>query len=236
MPGPPNPPSLFARARLRLVDRVRKAVRPPNRIDPAAEVSPLAAVTASRLYGPVRVADHARLYRVELSGDVSIGASSSLWGPGIYVWARGNPIEIGNFCSLAHDVSLHGFGHDPSRISTHYVGRNVLGRPLDEETVSAGPIRVGHDVWIGAGVHVMSGVEIGTGAVIGAGSVVTRDVPPYAIAAGVPAKPLRFRFDEETIAALLASEWWTWSLEEIRARADLFTRPLTPALVDEYLR
>jgi len=229
------PPSPFAKAKLRLLDRALKAARPPNRIDAAAEISPLATVTASRIYGPAQVADHARLHRVELSGEISIGASSSLWGPAIYVWARGNPVEIGNFCSLARDVSVHGFGHDPSRISTHYIGRNVLGRPIGEETLSAGPVRIGHDVWIGAGVHIMSGVEIGTGAIVGAGSVVTRDVPPYAIAVGVPAKPVRFRFEEETIAALLASEWWTWTHEEIRARQELFTQPLTPALIDEHL-
>jgi len=211
------PPSLFAKAKLRLLDRALKAVRPPNRIDAAAEISPLARVTASRIYGPAVVADHARLHRVELTGEVSVGNSSSLWGPAIYVWARGNPVEIGNFCSLARDVSVHGFGHDPSRISTHYIGRNVLGHPIGEETISAGPVRIGHDVSIGAG------------------SVVTRDVPPYAIAVGVPAKPVRFRFDEETIAALLASEWWTWSHEEICAKQELFTQPLTPALIDEHL-
>lgn len=227
--------SLLAKAKLRLIDRTLKVVHPPNRIDVAAEISPLARVRASRIYGPVTVADHARLHRVELSGEIAIGASSSLWGPGIYVWARGNPVEIGNFCSIARDVSVHGFGHDPSRISTHYIGRNVLGCPIREETVSAGPVRIGHDVWIGAGVHIVSGVDIGTGAIIGAGSVVTRDIPPYAIAVGVPAKPVRFRFDEETIAALLASEWWSWSHEEIRAKQALFMQPLTRTLIDEYL-
>ncbi len=218
-----------------MLDLALRSARRPNRIDTAAQVSPLASVTASALHGPVEVGAYARLHRVTLSGPVRIGANSSLWGPDIHVAARGNPVEIGNFCSLARGIGVHGFGHDPSRISTYYVGRNVLGRPIEEEILSAGPIRIGHDVWIGAGAHVMAGVSIGTGAVIGAGSVVSRDVPPYAIAAGAPAEPVRFRFEEEVVERLLASSWWTWSHEEIRAKQALFTQPLTPALIDECL-
>ena len=157
-------------------------------------------------------------------------------GPNVYVAARGNPVSIGNFCSIARDVSLHGFGHDPSRISTSFIGRNIFDRPIQDDTVSAGPIHIGHDVWIGAGSHILPGVSVGTGAVIGAGSVVSRDLPPYAIAVGTPATIVRYRFDEKTIEHLLASEWWTWSRDEIRTKEALFTQPLTPALIDEYLR
>lgn len=207
----------------------------PNRIDREARVSPTARVAASRLYGDVVVGEHARLYRVFLSGSITVGSHTSLWGPRIYVNSRLHDVQFGSFCSVARDVSVHGFGHDLTRISTHYIGRNVLGLPIEEELVSTGPTRIGHDVWIGTGVHVLSGVSIGTGAVIGAGSVVSRDVPPYAVAVGSPAVPVRFRFDERTIERLLASAWWTWSPEQIRARAALFTQPLTPDLLDEFL-
>ena len=227
--------SLMKKAKLRVLDFARRSAQGPNRVDSAAMISPLAQVRGSTIHGPVRVDDYARLHRVMLTGPVTIGRGSSLWGPGIYVEARLNPIEIGSYCSIARDVSLHGFGHDPTRISTHYIGRTVLGRPVEEEIVSAGPIRVGHDVWIGAGVHVVSGVSIGTGAVIGTGSVVSRDVPPYAIAVGSPAEPVRYRFDEEIIDRLLASEWWTWSHDEIREKEELFTQSLTPALLDKHL-
>jgi virginiamycin A acetyltransferase len=230
-----SPSPFSGKVRLRALDFAAKAIRRPNRIDPAARISRLAYVRGSNIRGPVEVADHARLHRVTLSGPISIGAGSSLWGPGIYVEARGNPIEIGNYCSIARNVRVHGFGHDPSRISSYYIGRNVLGHPIEDEIVSAGPIRMGHDVWIGSGVDVLAGVSIGTGAIVGAGSVVSRDVPPYAIAVGVPAAPVRYRFDEETIARLLASEWWTWSHDEIREKEELFTQQLSPALVDKYL-
>jgi virginiamycin A acetyltransferase len=224
---------MFGRLRLKLLDTLGERAR-PNRIDTAAVVARSARVTGSQLHGPVRVGEHARLHAVEISGPVTIGASSSLWGPRIYVLTRHHPVEIGNFCSIARDVSVHGYGHDHSRISTHYIGRNVLGLPVEDEMVSAGPTRIGHDVWIGAGVHVLAGVSIGTGAVVGAGSVVARDLPPYAIAVGAPAAPVGFRFDDELIEQLLSSEWWTWSHDEIRARADLFTGPLTLELLRKY--
>jgi virginiamycin A acetyltransferase len=227
--------SLFGKIRLRLTDRAIELAGRPNRIDTAATVASDARVTGSRLHGPVKVGPHVRLHAVEISGPVTIGDSSSLWGPRTYVYARGEPVEIGNFCSIARDVSVHGYGHDYNRISTHYIGRNVLGLPIEDEVVAAGPTRIGHDVWIGAGVHVLSGVTIGTGAVIGSGSVVTRDIEPYAIAVGAPAAPVRLRFDEDVIARLLASRWWEWSRDEIKARAPLFTQTLTPELLDRYL-
>ena len=227
--------SLFGKARQRLISRALDSERLPNRIDPAASVAPTARVTASLLRGPVRVADHARVHAADLSGPVSVGASSSLWGPRIYVWAGPEPITVGNFCSIGRDVSVHGFGHDPRRISTHYIGRNVLGLPIQDEITSNGPVEIGHDVWVGAGVHILSGVTVGIGAVIGAGSIVSRDIPPYAVAAGTPAAPIRTRFDDALVERLLASEWWTWSRAEIEARSDLFVEPLTHELLDRYL-
>ena len=227
--------SLLHRARIRALDTLLSWLRRPNRIDPDAVVSPLARITESSLHGPVQVGDHARLHGVELSGDVRIGRHTSLWGPEIYALARGNRIEVGNFCSIARNVSFHGYFHDARRISTYYVGRNVLGLPIEEEVASKGPIVVGHDVWMGVGAQVMSGVTVGTGAVVGAGSIVTRDVAPYAIVVGAPARVVRFRFDDATILRLLDSRWWEWSQERIREHADLFTRPLTAGLLDEHL-
>lgn len=130
---------------------------------------------------------------------------------------------------------MHGFGHDPQRLSSHYIGRNVIGRPIAEEVVSKGPINIGHDVWIGTGVRVMSGVTIGTGAIIGAGSIVVRDIPPFAVAVGAPAAPVRYRFDDATIERILASQWWLWDREQIREKAELFTEPLNATLVARYL-
>ena len=81
---------------------------------------------------------------------------------------------------------------------------------------------VGNDVWIGVRTMVMGGVKIGDGAVIGAGSIVTKDVPPYAVVAGVPAKVIRFRFPQDQIDVLLAHPWWVLTEEKLRKRIELF--------------
>ena len=78
------------------------------------------------------------------------------------------------------------------------------------------PVFIGNDVFIGANVTILDGVTIGDGAVIGAGAVVTKDIPPYAIAVGVPAKTIKYRFDENTQQLLLAEKWWEKSDEEIQ--------------------
>ncbi len=79
---------------------------------------------------------------------------------------------------------------------------------------------IGHDTWIGHNVTIMGGVSIGDGAVIGSGSIVTKDIPPYAIAVGNPAKVINYRFDEKTIQKLLDIEWWNWSYEQINSNLD----------------
>ena len=80
-----------------------------------------------------------------------------------------------------------------------------------------GDVTIGNDVWVGRNVMILSGVTIGDGSVIGAGSVVTSDVPPYAIAAGNPARIIRLRFDVKTVERLLQIKWWNWSIEKVLA-------------------
>ena len=92
----------------------------------------------------------------------------------------------------------------------------LASKPLPKEKMNV----IGNDVWIGSRVIIKQGLNIGTGAVIGAGSIVTKDVPEYAIVAGCPARIIRYRFDENTIKRLLATQWWTLSEKEIRRFAD----------------
>jgi hypothetical protein len=89
--------------------------------------------------------------------------------------------------------------------------------------VGNGDVVIGNDVWIGSGATIMSGVTVADGAVVGTDSCVTRDVRPYAIVGGNPAREIRLRFDEGTIERLLALRWWDWSDERIAANADLFS-------------
>jgi len=200
----------------------------PAFVDPRCTVGPDAKILRSRLYGPVEVGAWATLYGVEVSGEVRIGYSTSLWGPDIEIHARKNPVRIGNYCSIARGVSVYEYRHDYERLSTYYVGRNILGRPLDEEIESRGPVEIGHDVWIGAYAHVLSGVKVGDGVVVGANAVVTKDVPPFAIVAGAPARVLRYRFDEPTRARVQALGWWNWDRDTVRRHAHLFQGKFRP--------
>ena len=99
-------------------------------------------------------------------------------------------------------------------------------RSFREEKIfddSALKTSIGNDVWVGSNVIIPGGVRIGTGAIVAAGSVVVKDVPPYAVVGGNPAKVIRLRFSEEQIETLLASEWWNWPIEKISQSAVEFS-------------
>lgn len=132
--------------------------------------------------------------------------------------------RIGKFCSVGTEVCI-GLGKHPidhfSTSTLFYRKRNTLGIALVDEDLDFAEyeeIEVGHDVWIGARALIVDGVKIGTGAIIAANSVVTKDVPPYSIVGGVPAKVIRYRFDEERIADLLQSKWWEEDLDTIKMK------------------
>ena len=106
--------------------------------------------------------------------------------------------------------------HHLERISTFPFGGDA------ENSLSKGDIVVDDDVWIGHHATILTGVHIGQGAVIGAGALVNSDIPPYAIAVGVPAKVIRYRFSQEIIEKMLQLKWWQWPDEEIREKIDKF--------------
>ncbi|OCG03259.1 hypothetical protein A9G12_08125 [Gilliamella sp. wkB112] len=111
--------------------------------------------------------------------------------------------KIGKYCSIATNVTIGADRHPTDWLSTHPFQYNDTDnfKPLKITTI-------GNDVWIGANVVIITGVSIGDGAIIGASSVVTRDIPPYAIVAGIPAKIIRYRFNENIINKLLKLKWW----------------------------
>jgi acetyltransferase-like isoleucine patch superfamily enzyme len=140
-------------------------------------------------------------------------------------------VDIGKFCSISSNVQI-GLGPHPSRVfvSTYpaFYSNDNLGCPVifrdDKVFDDAVPKTIlGNDVWIGANVIIPGGIHIGTGAIVAAGAVVVKDVPPYAIVGGNPAKIIRYRFSEEQIKFLLESEWWDWSIEKIRQQVNEFS-------------
>lgn len=188
-----------------------------NCIDKKASFHSSVFCSGSTLIGAVIIDEGSKVFQSYIDGDVKIGRFSTLWGPGIHVVGRLHGIEIGNFTSIAYGVSIQEDYHNIARTTTYYVERNLFGEKLaDNAMVSKGRISIGHDVWIGAGTQVLSGVSIGHGAVIGGGTVVTKDVPPYAVVVGNPARIIKFRFQPQTIQMLLDTAWWDWSVEKIR--------------------
>ncbi len=127
--------------------------------------------------------------------------------------------QIGSFVSIANKVVIGGGEHPVHWVGmspVFYEGRDSVKAKFSEHKRRELPTTtIGHDVWIGQRALLKSGISVGIGAVIGMGSVVTKDVDPYAIVAGNPARLIRKRFDNETIRLLLKSKWWDWPEEQL---------------------
>jgi acetyltransferase-like isoleucine patch superfamily enzyme len=175
---------------------------------------------------------------------------------GRYTYIGGNCLfgstTIGSFCSIAGEV-VAGLGtHPPEFVSTHPVffsaktaarfwpefgrhnapanDRTAPAVKMDRRIQEGAPVVVGNDVWIGYRAIILDGISVGDGAIVAAGAVVTRNVEPYSIVAGVPAKRLRYRFSPETIEELLKIKWWDRDIAWIQEHAGSFTN------IDEFLR
>jgi virginiamycin A acetyltransferase len=139
----------------------------------------------------------------------------------------GDKLIIGKFCQIATGVRfiMNGSNHAMNGFSTYpfkvFGGEWANKDPM--QVVSKGDTVIGHDVWIGNGATIMQGVKIGDGAIIGTNSLVTKDVEPYTIVGGNPAKEIRKRFDEETIQLLLALRWWHWDVQKITEHLEMIS-------------
>ena len=137
-------------------------------------------------------------------------------------------IIIGKYCSLSKNIRLIPGGIHPTNwISTFpfRIQLDLPGKFEDGMPLTKGNIQIGNDVWIGTGVTILSGVTIGHGSVVSACSVVTKDVKPYSIVAGNPAKLVRYRFPQERISELLDMAWWDWPIEKIKKNIDFLNVP-----------
>lgn len=122
-----------------------------------------------------------------------------------------NNVRMGNFCSIAPDVKIGQAEHDLTCISTY--GRICESRGYK---MSHTPAVIGDNVWIAANAVVKQGIEIGEGSVIGAGAVVTKNIPPYSVAVGIPAKVIRTRFSEKQISEIKSKISWNKNLQEVK--------------------
>lgn len=154
--------------------------------------------------------------------------------------------KIGRFCSIAENVRIVIGNHPTTDFVTtfpsfYYNTESQIGYTFHEGTpifkgLNKFPIGekkyhviIGNDVWIGCNCLILEGVMIGDGAIIGAGAVVTKDVPPYSVVVGVPAKVIKYRFSEKQIRALEKTHWWDWPIETIKKRYLAFSN------IDDFL-
>lgn len=171
-----------------------------------------------------KVSKKARVYRKAKIFDSTIGDYS-------YVGKRSSVVcaDIGAFCSIAGGTSIGLGNHTLDNLSTSPIFTEKQNATTyswcdNENVYPYKRVKVGNDVWIGTKVIVMGGVTIGDGAVIGAGSIVTKDVPPYAIVAGVPAKIIRYRFSEEIVKELQNIKWWNLPEDILKENISLFQK------------
>lgn len=197
-------------------------------LEPA--IDPTAAVRDCRLGRYTEVGPRTRLTETVLDDYSYIGNDGEV----IYT-------TIGKFCSIAAMVRINPGNHPMERASqSHFTYRAAAYWPEEADEPDffarrrASPVAIGHDVWIGHGAVVLPGRSIGTGAVVGAGAIVTRDVAPYTIVVGNPARPVRRRFDEATAERLLRLAWWDWDHDRLRAALPDFRRLSIDAFLNKY--
>lgn len=172
----------------------------------------------------VEVDEQARLdCTTEIARDVRIGAHACI-GKHTYVQVGTEILsaKIGAFCSIGTNCHIGMYEHPIDNVST---SSRLYLQMLDGKafyTDIPEPAVIGNDVWIGSNSTVLGGVHIGDGAVIGAGAVVTKDVPPYAVVGGVPAKIIKYRFSPEKIEKLLQDKWWEWDDNAIKQNSEYF--------------
>ena len=179
--------------------------------DPLPRIHPTAELKGCRLGPYVSVSERVILREVTV-GDFTYFERHA---EGIYA-------TIGKFCSIAANTRVNALEHPMDRATTHKVSYrpNEYFRYLGVDKAflerrRARQVTIGNDVWVGHGAVILPGVAIGDGAVIGANAVVTRDVEPYTIVGGTPARVIRPRFDTEIVARLRALAWWDWPLERL---------------------
>jgi virginiamycin A acetyltransferase len=220
-----------------------------NRVAASARIWHGVDLRNSDLGEHVSIGDHSIILKCSFEGNNQINRRNFIQDSriGRYSYTGYNTTiraaDVGRFCSISWNVSIGGKDHPLDRVTTSPLwgflkmddqGATPRGFNYGE---GSGPCTIGHDVWIGTNTVVLRNVAIGHGAVVGAGSVVTRDVEPFTVVAGAPARQIRRRFEPTITAALLALAWWDWPPDIIRSHIPLFfASPMNGRVIRELQR
>ncbi len=161
----------------------------------------------------------------KLGHNTTIGTGTIINGPCFIASSNKAPVIIGRYCAIAYGLRI--------RPRNHYAGYANIQDKLQNRCgfpglgAFKGAVDIGNNVWIADNVTILGGVTVGSGSILGAGAIITKDVPPFSVAVGIPAKVIKKRFSEEIIKQLLAIEWWNWSEEKIKRNKLLFSTDLS---------
>ncbi|HWC26501.1 MAG TPA: CatB-related O-acetyltransferase [Solirubrobacteraceae bacterium] len=204
-----------AKARLEAIERLRRSL---NRAESSVALQE-------------RVQQH-------LADGTLVMGNMSYYAPNVVKYAGDTGrVIIGNFASVAPDADFYVGGLHRTEWVSQYGLRAMLDLPGAHEdgfTHGRGDIVVGSDTWVTNGATVMSGVTIGDGAVVGTKAVVAKDVRPYAIVVGNPAREIRRRFSDEQVEALLRIRWWDWPTEKVKQHVELISSPDVDAFIARF--
>jgi len=192
-----------------------------NKIKDFQFISLFCHLSSSYLAMNVRVAKHASVTQSQIDSYTSVGGRTQI-----------THTKIGKFCAISWNCTVNAVKHPIENLSISafpYVP--AIGGFVTKRSQTYDPVVIGNDVWIGANVVIMPGICVEDGAVIGAGSIVTKDVPPYTIVCGNPAKEIKKRFDYITINDLLQIKWWNWDDEILKNNIELFQEKLNPEIL-----
>ncbi len=186
--------------------------------------------------GCIKLGNHVNITRgAILHGNIEIDDYTVLSGPSIDIFTLFDKVKIGKYCSIARQVTIQEGNHQISTVSANFPQRFFqpdIDRRLGYN--SSGNIEIGNDVWIGAQAVIVNDVTIGDGAIVGANALVNKDVPPFAIVAGVPAKVIRFRFEKNIIDILNKIKWWNLNPNFLKDNLDFFNQPMSIELAESF--